>query len=128
MDELWFRTSSGRSVHISAVHVQTFDRGYLEGRAELIRSQVLAGLPDEVRRIFRGQGILVSPCEGRAHEYPQWIVVCEFDCSEPVRPEADCSSLIVVWFANDLRWSIPEFVSARIGEIDWERHAVDGWY
>jgi hypothetical protein len=135
MDE-WFRTSSGRTVHFRAMHVEGFDRGWYEGRPELIRSEVLADLPDLVRRIFPRHflldidrtGILVSGCEGRADEYPRWVVVCEFHCFEPVRQHADYSSLTVVWFAEGFSWSIHEFVSARIGAIDWESHAVDGYY
>jgi hypothetical protein len=129
MDEQWFRTSSGRSVHVSAVHVELFDRGYFEGRPEVIRSQVLASLPDRVRRLFPDEeGILVSACEGPANEYPPWVVVSEFDCDAPVGPHAECSSLTVVWFAEGLSWSIPKFISARIGAVDWEAHAVDGYY
>jgi hypothetical protein len=129
MDDRWFQTSSGRRVILSAAHVQTFSRGILMGRPDLIRSRVLARLPDDVRRIFPGQsGIFVAPCGGEADEYPRWVVACEFDCPEPVGPDADCSSLIVAWFADDLTWSVPDFVSARIGDVDWERHATDGYY
>jgi hypothetical protein len=129
MDDRWFQTSSGRKVLLTATHLQTFSRGFLEGRPDLIRTRVLERLPDDVRRVFPGQaGVFVSPCRGKADEYPQWVVACEFDCSEPVAAGADCSSLIAVWFADDLSWSIPEFVAARIGEVDWELHAVDGFY
>ncbi len=129
MDERWFRTSSGRQVRLSALQVQDFNRGYLEGRAFLIREQVLAELPDTARRMFPGRaGVLVGPCDGPADRYPALVYFCEFECSQAVGPGGDCSALIAVWFADDMTRPVPEFVAIRIGGVDWERHAVDGWH
>ncbi|WP_296455140.1 hypothetical protein [Rubinisphaera sp.] len=129
MDERWFQTSSGRHVHLTGVHIRSFDHGYLEGRADLIRKQVLARLPDDAVRYFPGHaGIYVSHCEGADDAYPRMVVICEFHCSKPIEDDADCSTLIVVWFADNLNFTIPEFISARIENIEWEQYAVDGWY
>lgn len=129
MDDRWFRTSSGRQVRLTALHIRTFDRGYLEGRALLIRQRVLAELPEMARRTFPGPaGVFVGPCEGPDDSYPALIYICEFECFAPVEPGADCSALIAIWFAEDMTRPIPEFVAERISEVDWERHAVDGGY
>lgn len=129
MEKGVFQTSSGRTVRLDAVHVQKFDRYYLEGRADIIRSEVLADLPNEVRRVFPGQsGILVTRCEESANCFPRLIMMCEFSSTQPVGGDADCSSLVVVWFVEHWEFSNSDFVSARVGSIDWEQHAVDGWY
>lgn len=99
------------------------------GNASLIRQHVLSRMPDAVRGVFPGgDGVFVGPCDGPADRYPSLVYYCEFTCFQPLAPEADCSSLIVVWFAEDMLRPIPEFVASWIGEVDWERHAVDGVY
>jgi hypothetical protein len=129
MNSHWFNTVSGRSVRLTGLHIRGFGHGFLEGRASLIRETVLAELPEAARKLFPGNtGVFVSACSGSANEYPRWIYFCELESSSPVSPDGDCSSLVVVWFAHDMNQPIPEFIASRIGSIDWEAHAKDGWY
>jgi len=65
---------------------------------------------------------------GPEDSYPQLIYFCDFTCFNAVNPDADCSSLTAVWFADDMNRPIPDFLRPRIAALDWAKHAADGYW
>ena len=128
LHDCWFKTRCGRDVLLGRVHIRAFAYHHLEGRANLIRKDVLDRLPKDVARIFPGNtGLFIEPLNGPDDEYPALIYFCEFTCYQAVR-DGDCSSLTAVWFANDLSQPIPDFLKPRVLALDWAAHAVDGYW
>lgn len=128
-DERWFTTSCGRNIRLSAIHIRPFDHGFLEGRAETIRKHVLSGLRNTAGELIRGTAaVFIESLDGSEDSYPSLIFFCDFTCFDAVNPDADCSSLTAVWFADDLNQSIPAFLRPRVAALDWAAHAADGYW
>ena len=128
-DERWFRTQCGRDVLLSAIHIRPFDHGFLEGRAETVRKHVTPELADTARELIRGTAaVFVDTIPGPDDSYPALVYFCDFTCYNAVNPAADCSSLTAVWFADDLTTPIPDFLRPRVAELDWAKHAADGYW
>jgi hypothetical protein len=126
MSEQSFTTSSGRRVVFEQLHIRTSTLDFLGGSPERIRSEVLSRLPDEIAHTYGQTGLLVR--EPAAGSLPTYTFVVHLYSYTPVKPGADCSSLVVVWFANDLPDSLSAELAAQLQGVEWERYAEDGSY
>ena len=109
-DARWFKTNCGRDVWLNAVHIRSFDHGFLEGRAELIREYVLKELPDAARELIRGTAaVYTETLETSEDDYPKLVYFCDLVCHQAIDPGADCSSLTGIWFGEDISISVPDF-------------------
>jgi hypothetical protein len=127
MDRQSFTTRSGKKVHLRQLHIRVSTLGFLEGRPEMIRSVVLGRLPGEIVKTY-GQytGFLVlDPLDG---PLPEYTFLASLGSYAPIQPEADFSSMVIVWFANTLPANLPEHLQAQLNDVDWERYAMDGEY
>lgn len=125
--ERWFETASGRKVFLSAVHIQSFAAGHLEGRAEVILDHILGSLEDSARRVFPADSaVYLDPQPVDAQSMPALACFCDFVCFEPVNEDADMSSLTVVWYADDLSQAVPDFLRPKMRGVEWEAYASDG--
>ena len=126
-DDRWFTTKCGRDVLLDAIHIRPFDAGYLEGEPRRIREQVLDELPRTAKRLLPGTvGLFIEPLTTADDKYPPLVYFCDFTCFSSIHPNADCSSMTAVWFAENLSQPLPEFIALRVGQIDWASHAIDG--
>jgi hypothetical protein len=47
---------------------------------------------------------------------------------EPVAdPSADYSILAFCWFSDDLATPLPKLIAREVFDVEWNRHARDGW-
>src|SRR5687768_6009711 len=121
-----FTTSSGRKVYFEQLHIRRSSLGFLEGSAAAIRTEVLRRLPAEVTRTFGQTGLLLrEPPDG---PLPAFTFFVQLHSYTPVKPGADCSSLVVVWFADALPDCLPAELAAQLQGIQWETYAKDGDY
>jgi hypothetical protein len=128
-DERWFRTACGRNILLNAIHIRSFDHGFLEGRAELIRKKVLGELADTASELIRGtSAVFIESLDCPGDSYPPLTFFCGFTCYNAVGPSTDCSSLTAVWFAKDLNLPIPEMLRPHVAALDWAEHAADGYW
>lgn len=126
MSDRSFITSSGRKVYFEQLHVRSSSLGFLEGSAETIRTEVLRRLPDEVARTYGRTGLLVR--EPTAGPLPSYTFFLQLHSYTPVKPGADCSSLVVVWFSDALPDSLSAELATQLQGVEWERYAKDGHY
>ena len=128
-DDRWFETRSGRRVMLDAIHIRSFSHGYLEGRSDLIRDQVLGKIRKTAVELLPGtQSVYLDPLPVDAESMPALAFFCDFTCFSAVGPDADCSSLTTIWYADDLSQTIPDFLKPRMKSVPWETHAVDGYW
>ena len=121
-----FSTSSGRKLYFDQLHIRTSDLGFLMGSAAAIRTEVLRRLPAEVTRTFGQSGLLLQePPDGRL---PTFTFFVKLHSYTPVKPPADYSSLVVVWFADALPDCLPAELATRLQDIEWDKYAKDGDY
>lgn len=121
-----FITSSGRKVYFEQLHIRTSSLGFLEGSAAAIRTEVVRRLPTEIARTFGQTGLLLrQPPDG---PLPTFTFFVQLHSYTPVKPGADCSSLVVVWFADALPDCLPAELTTQLHGIEWETHAKDGNY
>ena len=67
--------------------------------------------------------------EPAPYRLPRYVLMADFESFTPVKQkDADCSSLVICWFANDLGAASDERIQAQIKSVDWEAHAQDGEY
>ena len=118
--------SSGRKVYFEQLHIRSSTLGFLEGRAEAIRTEVIRRLPDEIARTYGCTGLLLR--EPAAGPLPSYTFFVELHSHSPVKPGADCSSLVVVWFSDSLPESLSSELMKELEGIEWERYAKDGYY
>jgi hypothetical protein len=126
MSDRSFITSSGRKVYFEQLHVRTSSLGFLEGSAEAIRTEVLRRLPDEVAQTYGRTGLLLR--EPAAGPLPSYTFFVQLHSYTPVKPGADCSSLVVVWFSDALPDSLSAELATQLQGVEWERYAKDGNY
>jgi hypothetical protein len=122
----WFGLASGRDVILEQFHVRTSALGFLEGRPEVIRAEVLRSLPKEVSERYGQTGFLLR--EPPSGPLPMYTFFADLHCYQPVQPGADCSHLVICWFADSLPDSIRSAVAAQLEALDWEKYAKDGTY
>jgi hypothetical protein len=120
-----FTTASGRKVYFEQLHIRRSSLCFLAGSAETIRSEVLRRLPDEAECKFGQSGLLLR--EPPAGRLPIFTFLAELDGS-PIKPGFDCSSLVVVWFADALPDSLSAELTRQIEGIEWEKYARDNLY
>jgi hypothetical protein len=126
MSDQSFTTSSGRKVYFEQLRIRASALGFLEGSAASIRSEVLRSLPEEVSRTYGQTGLLLR--EPPAGPLPAFTFFVQLASYTPVVPGADCSSLVVVWFADALPDCLPAELGTQLQGIEWERYAKDGNY
>ena len=126
MSDQSFTTSSGRKVYFEQLLIRSSTLGFLEGSAASIRAEILRRLPDEVTRIYGQTGLLLrDPPDG---PLPAFTFFVQLHSYTPVKLGADCSSLVIVWFADALPDCLPAELVTQLQGIEWERHAKDGNY
>lgn len=127
--DCWFETLSGRDVLLSAIHIRSFAGGCLEGSREFICNRVLAGLKGTAKSLLPGtSAVYIDPLPVTPNTMPRLIYFCDFISFEPVQPIANFSSLAVVWYADDLSQTIPDFLTPRMKSVSWEKFAADGYW
>ncbi len=120
-------TSSGRSVTIDQLLVQRSDLGFLEGEEALIRAQVIQDVAKNARRHF-GEGSGFHLQYPNTDYLPEFLVIADLSCLDPVTKGADCSSLLFAWFTDSPFSEHAQELIERLVVFDWEHHAVDGYY
>jgi hypothetical protein len=127
VDDLSIITKSRRRVYLRQMEIRVSTLDYLAGDPLKIRAHVLEQMPNRVKDKY-GQttGLLLNePPPGPLPTYAFFVLLRSL---EPVKPSADFSSLVVVWFEDSLPENVPAVLAARLDGIDWEKHAVDGEY
>jgi len=126
MENLIFTSSSGRKLFFEQLHIELSGLGFLEGKPELIRAEVLRMIPGRISRKYGNTGLLLR--EPPAGQLPRFTFFAQLHSHAPIKPGFDCSSMVVVWFAEALPGHLATELAAQINGIDWERHAKDGNY
>jgi len=128
----WFTTASGRRVILEEFLIERFALGVLEGRPEIIRRRKLEQLPEHIRKRFPGRvgQLILAPPPAIDLMVPEWVLAASLHSFDPVATgtDAQCSGLVVVWFAQELPTDLPAMLTYVLGGVKWEAHAVDGWY
>jgi hypothetical protein len=109
-----YTTASGHRVHLDALHIEYFLRGFLEGHPDCWRALVLHRLPGRAKWLFPDpNGLVVKELvEGII---PRYVLLAEF---------SDYSSgLVCCWFAQDFVYLDCQIVD-NIGTVDWVKQAV----
>ena len=68
---IYFEVSSHRQVSFEQLHIELSTLGFLEGRFDVIRTKVIAGVPRRARQLF-GEGIglqVLPPPDGELPTY-----------------------------------------------------------
>jgi len=93
-------------------------RGFLAGRKETIRNEVIEQLSGRARTLFPGNyGLLITPVPGG--ELPTCLFMIAVACDQPASdPSSDLSSLIICRLGNDIETSLPELIRREICCID----------
>ena len=120
-----YQLKSGRKVQLWQLHTQLSTMEHYEGRPELIRKDVLDRLPKLVTRLFRPKSTFVL-CSEPPCPLPRFLFLAELVSYQPVRPEFDCSDLVVVWFADTLPTNLDGYVAEQVHAVDWDKYASDG--
>lgn len=121
-----FITTSGKRVQFEALHIELSLIGFFEGDPLYIREKILGSLRKTIDRKFGNTGLLlIDPPPG---PLPLYTFFASFQCNEPIQPGNDCSSLTLVWFADDFPSDLTKELCSRFQGIDWESHAKDGIY
>lgn len=124
MAEAPFTTGCGRQVYLERLDIRTTTLGILEGSAETIRAEVLQRIPNEVSKNYGHTGLLLH--EPPPGELPAYTFLLQLHSYVPLKPDADCSSMVVVWLADALPALLREELAIQVQRIEWEKHAVDG--
>jgi hypothetical protein len=128
----WFATASGRRVLLEQFLIERFALGVLEGRPEITRRRKLEELPERIRKRMPGRvgQLILAPPPAIDLMVPEWVLAASLHSYEPVatNTDAECSGLVVVWFAQNLPNDLPAMLRYVFGGVKWEAHAVDGWY
>jgi hypothetical protein len=121
-----FQLGPDREVALSQLHIRVVTLGFLAGSRDVIRRELLTRLPELVSRLA-GPNTTFVVAGDPPSPLPNYLYLA--DCtSGPVRPEADFSDLVVVWFDDWLAENLNETLAAKIRAIDWTACAVDGYF
>jgi hypothetical protein len=128
----WYPTASGRRVILEQFLLERFSLGVLEGRPEMIRKRKLEELPQRIRSRLPGRAgqLILTPPPAKEVEVPDWVLAAALHSFDPVHAHTDahCSSLVVVWFTLDVPSDLSTMLREILSRVEWEAHAVDGWY
>jgi hypothetical protein len=125
---LEYRLDCGRTVYVEECYVSPSAVGYLAGRRQAIRADLVTRLPERAREQFPGiGGVYVKPVpEG---ELPAYTIMVALVCHQPVSdPNSDISSLTVCWLGDDIETPLRELISREIFDVEWDEYAVDGCF
>ena len=121
-----FITSSGKRVHLEALHIELSLIGFMEGDPLYIREEILGRLQKTIDRKLGNTGLLlVEPPPG---PLPLYTLYASFHCPEPIQSGNDCSSLTLVWFSDSLPSDLQQELRTRFKDVNWEAYAKDGIY
>ena len=124
---LEYQLPGGRTVRLEECSVSLSRLGFLAGREPAIREKVVNELPKLVRAQFPGNyGVVIKPVpEGHL---PTYTFMVALTCDEPVSDStADFSRLVICWLTNNIEMSLRQLFEREIFNIEWSRHARDGW-
>ena len=125
---LEYRLAGGRTVRVEEFYVSVSMLGFLAGRQEAIRSEVIKRLPEQVQAQFPGEhGVFIKPVpEGRL---PAFTFMASLVCEQRVSDlNSDFSSLVVCWLVDEIETSLPELIRSEIYSIEWDQCAVDDYF
>jgi hypothetical protein len=121
-----FQVGPDREVVLLQLHIRAVTLGFLAGSHDVIRRELLTRLPKLVSELAGPNTTFVLAADPPS-PLPNYLYLA--DCtSGPVRTQADFSSLVVVWFHDWLEENLDESLAAKIRSIDWNAHAVDGYF
>ena len=125
---LEYRLDCGRTVYVEGCYVSPSAVGYLAGRRQAIRADLVKRLPERAREQFPGiGGVYVKPVpDGKL---PVFVFMVSLVCYQPVSdPAADFSGLVVCSLVDDLDTNLPALIEREIRDLDWDQCAMDGNY
>ena len=125
---LEYRLDCGQTVYVEGCYVSPSAVGYLAGRRQAIRADLVKRLPERAREQFPGiGGVYVKPVpDGKL---PVFVFMVSLVCYQPVSdPAADFSGLVVCSLVDDLDTNLPALIEREIRDLDWDQCAMDGNY
>jgi hypothetical protein len=124
---LEYRLDCGRDVFVEECYIGLSALGFLAGRKEAFRTEVIKNLPERARVQFPGNyGLLIKPVPDA--ELPTYTFMVALSCDQPVCDlSSDFSALILCWLSDDIGTPLPELIDREIPSIEWDKYAVDGW-
>jgi hypothetical protein len=122
-----FLLDSGREVFLLECHVERSALGWLCGRMDDIRAEVIKELPARIRRQFpNSNGHFIKPIpEG---DLPVYTFMASLESRETVGidPENIGSRLVVCWFGNHIDDNLVDLIAHEIRSVDWDKYA-ENW-
>ena len=118
------KSKDGYAVKFEQIEIEVSLLGYLEGDPLYIREKILN---EDIPRRFKNQTsglILKVPPPGQLPEYAFFVHLISSKLVSQ-EPYMDYSSLVMVWFQDELPVNLPEALQSQIGEVDWATHAKD---
>jgi hypothetical protein len=118
----------GRDVVLDECYMKRSALGWIEGDKDYIRTEVIEGLPEKIRRQFPGEyyGVLIKPIPDG--DLPVFTFMVSLYCRETVGvdPDKDYSYLVVCWLGNNIDANLWELIQGEIRTVDWDNNAVNG--
>ncbi len=118
------KSKDGFAVKLEQIEIELSLLSYLEGEPLYIREKILN---EDIPRRFenRNCGLLVKvPPQGQLPEYAFFMHLISSKLVSQ-EPYMDYSSLVMVWFQDELPVNLPQALQDQIGEVDWATHAKD---
>ena len=122
-----FLLESGREVFLLECHIERSALGWLCGRKDYIRSEVIRELPARVQRQFpHSKGIFIKAVPDG--NLPVYTFMVSLGSNETVGtdPENTCSRLVICWMSNHMDTNLAETVAREIRSVDWDQYA-ENW-
>jgi hypothetical protein len=118
------KSKDGYAVKFEQIEIELSLLGYLEGDPLYIREKILN---EDIPRRFKDQtsGLIIKvPPPG---QLPEYVIILHLISNQLVseEPYMDYSSLVMVWFQDQLPVNLPLALQGQIGEVDWKAHAKD---
>jgi hypothetical protein len=120
-----FVLDSGREVSLLECHIERSALGWLCGRMDEIRADVIRDLPERVQRRFPERHFFINPIpNGDLLVYLFMVSLSSSTVGTDLG--SDSSRLVVCWFANHIDANLVELIGRGIRCVDWEKYA-ENW-
>jgi hypothetical protein len=122
-----FLLDNGREVFLLECNIERSALGWLCGKMDEIRAEVIKELPARIRRRFPyANAVFIKPVpEG---DLPVYVFMVSLESHETVGkdPENISSRLVVCWFSNHIETNLADFIVREIRSVDWDKYA-ENW-